>query len=321
MKTLLAQQRGAALMTALLAVTLLTVVVIEFAYSTQVDSSLARNSLKTLQASYLARSGVNLAMLVLQEDARAVSAIDALGEDWARSLPPLPAGQGTVMVQVTDEQGKLNLNALRNANGTINGPWREVAERVLQLRGLDVSLLDSLLDWLDGDDFPEPRGAEKNDYLRLTPPYAPRNGSLLTLGELGRIKGFTPALCTQLASLVTVLPSRTTKVNVNTAPLDVLAALFPTVDPQRLEQFAVERLDAPIHGTNELRERFGIELRTPLDALQMVTVRSEFFSIRAFATVAPVTRALAVIVHRRAATVTPIAWYATTAAPPRSGTT
>jgi general secretion pathway protein K len=321
MRTALTQQRGAALVTALLAVTLLTVVVIEFAYSTQVDSSLAWNSVKTVQASYLARSGVNLALLVLRDDARAISGIDALGEEWARPLPPLPAGQGTVMVQVTDEQGKVNLNALRNANGTINGPWREVVERVLQLRGVDVSLLDPLLDWLDGDDFPEPRGAEKTDYLRLTPAYAPRNDSLLTFGELGRVKGFTPALCAQLAPFVTVLPSRATKVNVNTAPSEVLAALFPAVDPNRLEQFAVERVDAPVRGTNELRERLGIDPRTPVDALQMVTVRSEFFSVRALATVAPVSQAVVVTVHRRAGAVTPIAWCPTRTAILGSGTT
>lgn len=319
MRTTLTQQCGAALITVLFAVTLLTVVVIEFAYSTQVDSSLARNSLKTLQASYLAQSGVNLAMRVLQEDARSPSAIDALGEDWARSLPPLPAGQGMVVVQVTDEQGKINLNALRNANGTIHGPWREVAERVFLLRGFDVSLLDPLLDWLDSDDLPEPRGAEKTDYLRLLPPYVPRNNTLFTFGELGRITGFTPAVCAQLASFVTVLPSRTTKVNVNTAPVDVLVALFPTVDPQRLERFAVERIDTPVRGTTELRARFGIEPRAPLDALQMVTVRSDFFSIHAVATVAPVTRALAVTVHRRAATVTPVVWDPAPTIPRRMG--
>jgi general secretion pathway protein K len=304
------RDRGAALVTVLLAVTLLTVVVIEFAYSTQVDSSLAHNSLKVMQASYLARSGVNLAMLVLKNDAQG-SSIDALSDDWAHPLPPLPAGQGVVIVQVADEQGKVNLNALRNANGSINGAWREVCERLFQLCGVDLGLLDPLLDWLDADDFPEPRGAEKTQYLTRAPPLTIRNGFFLTLGELGYVERWTPALRARLDEVVTVLPMNNTKINVNTAPVEVLAALFPMVDQGTLERFLTTRLDQPVHGTNDLRERLGLNPLTPIDGLRLTTVRSDFFSARALATVEPVHQALTVLLQRRASTVTPIAWHPT----------
>jgi general secretion pathway protein K len=301
------RERGAALVTVLLAVTLLTVVVVEFTYSAQVDHHLTYNALKALQATYLARSGVNLAMLALKKDTQN-SSIDSLGDDWARALPPLPAGEGVVLVRVNDEQGKLNLNALRNASGTSNSRWREVAERLFELQDLDPGLLDPLLDWLDSDDFPEPRGAEKTHYLSLTPPYVPRNDLLLTLGELGRIEGFTPAIRAHLKQVVTVLPSNSTKINVNTAPLEVLAALFPTVDRGTLEQFCESRVDAPAHGPTEVRERLGFNPRAAIDALTLIEVRSEFFAIHALATVAPVSQGLSVIVQRRAAAVTPIYW-------------
>ena len=55
-------ERGVALVTTLLAVTLLTIAVVEFAYSSQVDYHLAYNALRSLQAASLARSGVNLAI-------------------------------------------------------------------------------------------------------------------------------------------------------------------------------------------------------------------------------------------------------------------
>jgi general secretion pathway protein K len=309
MKTRGTREHGAALVTTLLAVTLLTVVVIEFAYSSQIDYSLAQNALKALQATYLARSGVNLAIRVLKKDSEASLGVDSLGEDWAHALPPLPAGQGVVMVRVSDEQGKLNLNALRNTNGTINGPWREVAERVFALRGLDSGLLDPVLDWLDGDDFPEPRGAERDHYLGLTPPYTPRNGLFLTLGELGRVEGFTPVVRARLDEVITVLPSNSTQVNVNTAPVEILTALFPTLDPKLLDQFLVSRGETPVHGANELRERLGLDPRSFSDVLQLITVRSEFFAISAVATVEPVSQALAVVVQRRATTLTPISWH------------
>ena len=267
------QQTGAALITTLLAVTLLTIAVVEFAYSSQVDYHLAHNALKMLQANYLTRSGVNLAMLVLKRDGRSLSGIDSLRDEWARPLPPLPVGEGMVAIRV-NEQGKLNLNALRNSNGTINRAWREVAERLFTLREVDVALLDPLFDWLDGDDFPEPRGAEHDHYARFSPPYAPANDLLLTLGELGRIEGFSALTRARLHEVVTVLPSHTTLVNVNTAPADVLAALFPMVDMQMLEQFLVARLETPVRGVNELRERLGFDPKVQTDAFRLVAVRS-----------------------------------------------
>src|SRR5262245_48550593 len=300
-------ERGAALVTILLAITLLTVVVVEFTYSAQVDHHLTYNALKALQATYLARSGVNLAMLALKNDTQK-SSIDSLGDDWARVLPPLPAGEGVVLVRVNDEQGKLNLNALRNGSGAINGRWREVAERLFDLQDLDPGLLDPLLDWLDSDDFPEPRGAEKSHYLSLTPPYTPRNNLLLTLGELGLIEGFTPAVRARLHQVVTVLPNSNTKINVNTAPLAVLVALFPSVDQVILERFLNSRGETPVHGPTDLRERLEFDPRSAIDALTLIDVRSEFFAIQAFATVASVSQGLTVIVQRRVAAVTPISW-------------
>jgi general secretion pathway protein K len=298
---------GAALVTVLLAITLLMVVVVEFAYSTQIDRHLAYNALRSLQASYLARSGVNLATLALKKDAQA-SGLDTLSDDWARPLPPLPVGEGVVTVRVTDEQGKLNLNALRNSNGTINMQWRQVAERLFNIRGLEPRLLDSVLDWLDADDFPEPRGAEKNYYMRLTPSYVPRNDAFLTLGELGRVAGFTDTIRARLEDVITVLPVNNSNINENTAPRDVLAALFPSVAPETLEAFVASRVETPSHGRNELRERLGLPFRTQEDGLNLTNPRSDFFAIVALATIGAVHQLLRVTVQRRASDVIPRSW-------------
>lgn len=302
------RQDGAALVTTLLAVTLLTIAVVEFAYSSQVDYHLAHNALKALQANYLARSGVNLAMLVLKRDGQSASGIDSLRDEWAHPLPPLPVGEGMVAIRVSDEQGKVNLNALRNTSGTTNRAWREVTERLFALREIDPSVLDPLLDWLDVDDFPEPRGAERDHYERLSPPYAPANGPLLTMGELGRVEGFSAALRARLSDIVTVLPSNATSINVNTASGEVLAALFPTVDRKTLEGFLVSRVETPVHGVNELRDRLGFDPKVQTDALRFVSVRSDFFSVIALATVEPVNQGLSVMVQRRSTTVTPLTW-------------
>lgn len=311
MKRERSHERGVALVTTLLTVTLLTIAIVEFAYSSQVDYHLAYNALRALQASSLARSGVNLAVVVLKKDGSSLSNMDSLGETWARPLPPLPVGEGMVVVRVTDEQGKLNLNALRTPSGTINSRWREVAEQLFVLRGLDPALLDPVIDWLDTDDFPEPRGAEREQYLRLTPPYTPNNGPLLTLGELGRINGLTAMVRARLDEVVTVLPNNTTLINVNTALPEVLTALFPSVDQKLLEQFLMTRGETPVRGTNEFSNRLGFKPQSPPTAFPLISVRSEFFAIMALATVEPISQALTVRVQRRAGAVTPISWQTT----------
>ena len=241
-------------MTVLLAVALLMLVVVEFTYSSQVDMHLSQNALRVTQAACLAQSGINLGRLVLEKDAR-TAGIDALNEEWAEQLPPLPAGDGLVLVQMSDEQGKLNLNALRHTNGTIRGPWREVAERLFALRDVEVQVLDPILDWLDADHFPEPHGAERDHYLSRTPVIQLRNGPFLTLGELSRIEQLTPELLGRLRDVVTVLPSNKTLVNVNTAPADVLAALFPELESDLLDTFVASRQKTPVRGPGELIER------------------------------------------------------------------
>lgn len=59
-------QRGVALIIAVVAITILTVVAMEFAYNTRVDLQLAANQRDELQATYMARSGISLSRLLLR---------------------------------------------------------------------------------------------------------------------------------------------------------------------------------------------------------------------------------------------------------------
>lgn len=115
-------QRGMALIMALLVVALLTISVVEFFFSTEVDSRMARNAVHGLQAALLARSGIALgeALLVKDEDPR----VDSFLEEWC----PAPAREGRacqiedggglvlipdgmrLRVEIWDESGKININ-------------------------------------------------------------------------------------------------------------------------------------------------------------------------------------------------------------------
>ena len=71
---MLSNQRGIALIITLLIVALLTITVVEFFYSVEIDSRMARNALNGLQASLLARSGIAIGESFLLRDEISVSA-------------------------------------------------------------------------------------------------------------------------------------------------------------------------------------------------------------------------------------------------------
>jgi hypothetical protein len=111
-----------------------------------------------------------------------------------------------------NESAKLNLNTLLaeqpRATGTANrsAPNQDSNEtagradddsarqRLLALPGMDVSLADAILDYLDTDDVPREYGAEQDYYGQLDPPYQPANGPLAHLDQLLEVRGITPAL-------------------------------------------------------------------------------------------------------------------------------
>lgn len=99
-------------------------------------------------------------------------------------------------VRIEDERGKVPLNLVEE----------EQATAMLEAVGLEGQALrvarDSFLDWVDDDDEPRANGAERGYYAPLG--YAPRNSGLASVGELGRIRGFSPALVARLSRFVTV---------------------------------------------------------------------------------------------------------------------
>lgn len=310
-----AGERGIALLVTLLVVTLLTIIVIEFTHSTEVDAHLTRNALNAVQARYLARSGVALAELTLLLDAEQKSKsppertpIETPGDTWAAPFPPMPVGEGfgTAGFTILDESSRFNLNAL-----SISSPPAQPAELemrkqlfqgILEALEIDKNLLFPVLDWLDpGDDTDRESGAESPYYLGLTPPYLPRNGRLLGVDELALVKGCELLSREQwlaLRSLVTVLPSDELKINVHTAPELLLLALFTAIDNESAGRTLVsQRAEQPFQNAAGLRQFLDSYNVAPL-VRDKFDVRSTIFTIHAQGSAGGVERGLAVTEQR-----------------------
>ena len=183
-------QAGVALILTLLITAILVTLIVETNYSTQVDLRIAGNLRNDLQASYLAKSGVNIAISYLKYDLQNTET-DDLTEDWAKSYPPLPVGEGFVKVRIEDEHAKINLNEVVKEDGKVDEKIRDILIRMFEAVDVDAEIISAIIDWIDPDGDPLPEGAEDSYYGSLDPPYACKNGLLDTLSELRMIKGIT----------------------------------------------------------------------------------------------------------------------------------
>ena len=236
-RPLATDERGFALLAVILVLTLLAVVVTEFAFSMRLESSMVRAYRDGILARNLAEAGIQQAMREILSDAN----VHALDEDeqlafYSRPggatviqrLPSLtrthvPLGSGAFSYRITDEEGRLNINA--------GVPAR--MQQLLTSLGVDKIerdvIVDSIEDWRDSNDTNRANGAESDDYLKLPVPYRARNGNFQDTAELLQIKGVTPEMYygkaeqQGLADLVTARGRGS--VNLNTAPAPVLSAV------------------------------------------------------------------------------------------------
>lgn len=324
-KTRSPNQRGIALLLTLLIVTLLTIVVMEFTYSTEVEAHLTRNALSAVQARYLARAGVALAELALQIDATEKAKnpperpnVETLADPWAQPYPPQPFGDGVgeAGFVIEDLAARFNVNSLALAPGKnpVEFESRKMLfQGVLAAVGLDVNLLFPLLDWLDADDEVTGKsGAEKEYYLALPSPYLPRNGRLLRLEELSLVRGFSDLTRPEwaaLRSMLTVLPNTELQININTAPELLLTAIFTAVDnPAAGKAIVNQREQHPIMSLEELKQVPGWAQAPPQVQKIFNSLHTQYFLIHAVGIAGDVTRGLAVSERRSGARLDILDW-------------
>ena len=332
-----ANQRGIALVLVLLVVALLTAMIIEFDFRTRLDVRAAANFRDDTEAYLLADSAVQAARALLIMDLEDASRpYDSLDEDWATDqIVNIPVADGTLTVVLFDEAGKLDLNSLvKPGDPQRKDPEvikREAAfRRLLEILNVEPEradlLVDSTIDWIDGDDDEQSRGAESSYYETLEQPYRARNDKLRTLDELGLVQEYDAELLEKLAPHVTVIwegkklsasATAPNKININTASAELLAALDPNISEAMASDIVAARpfkLDAAVkaNGLDAKVHNLGIGITTEIAPL--LTVRSEHFSIQAHGRVGETVRTVRAVVARRNVGLTPkervkvIAW-------------
>ncbi|SPP65096.1 type II secretion system minor pseudopilin GspK [Nitrospira lenta] len=293
-------ERGVALLLALLILALLVALILEFdgeARREYRDAAAFRDNFK---AQTLIRAAVQAARAVLQQDflkdKKAGETYDSTTDLWAMPIKNYAIGDGFLSAQIEDERGKLNLNDLSAVSSDSIQKKTKIDrfKRLFELLQLNPDLVDAVVDWVDQDENQEPAGAESLYYQSQRPPYRAANAPLSGLGDLRLIKGFTPDIVDRLSRYVTVLSDSGSQVNLNTADSLVIQAL----DPAITQAMASEIIQGRPYKTKVDLDRIGSFQAIGARIRSEYDVKSTVFSARLAISVNEVTKTALVVLQR-----------------------
>jgi general secretion pathway protein K len=274
--------RGAALLTAMLTVTLVASLAAAALWqqwrSVEVEAADRARS----QSLWVLTGALDWARLILREDARSGGA-DHLGEPWAVPLEEArlstflaadknagtdsgdPGSQAFLSGRISDLQGRLNLMNLVE-NGKVSQPALRVFARLYEQLGLPRSELATL-----AENLRQALPPAGNDPPSGAAPLLPQRTSQL------RWLGLSARSLTVLSSSITLLPVRT-PVNLNTASVVVLSACIPGLDMAQAQRLASSRQNAHFRSLAEVG-KIVPEIAAQLND-QQHSVTSQFFEVQ-----------------------------------------
>jgi len=329
---ILSNNRGVAILVTIAVITLLIAIALELNRKARavITSTAAIRDRYTL--SHMASSGINAAIALLIKD-KLESEIDSIQEDWADPdkiaflLEDIPFEDGGLKLKISDELGKIQVNALvSNPGGSdFNESQKNLWDRFLRLiiserelpEKIDPScIINCVKDWLDFDDsITGLNGAESEYYQDGDTPYSCRNAPLSDLNQLAMIKGVTHDIfynynempgISKYMTVYGMANSGSTysgKININTAEAHVIAALLPD-DSQHLAsaicEYRQERSDLKyLHDLSSntwYKNVPGCE-NIDIDS-NLITTSGDFFRIESVAKLREMEMATTAIVQR-----------------------
>lgn len=287
-------ERGAALLSVLLMVAILTVIAATTLDRLAIATKLSGNGNSLTQARMFSYAVENLASTRIEDLLSRDAAQTTLEGNWLGKEQVVPIPVGAASATVRDGANCFNLNSLVTET---EGRYSSSAIGQTQMVSLMVVLginenaarpvAAAAADWADSDSIPSAGGAEDDAYQTAATPYRTANRLFAHPSELRAVKGVSPALYAKLRGWICALPeAELSPLNVNTllpeqAPL--LAMLFPPgqFSPITARSYLAKR---PTSGYGSLIRFWGapemasIEASSPVQG--QVKLTSTYFLLR-----------------------------------------
>jgi general secretion pathway protein K len=274
-----ANQRGVALITAILLVAMATIVAAKLSWDNNIAMRRTESTLMQEQAKLFALGGEAVAIYYLRQDKELE--FDNADEDWAQPTAPVEIGLGeislgTMQGGLSDANGKLNVNNLVPDEDEVT---KQQFERLFNELKINPAIIDNIIDWIDADTDPELQGAEDGIYTALNPPYRPANTYMTSASELLAVNGIDPEIYALLRPHVTALrpdwcgsTGTGTRVNINFASAEVLSALSEEISPSLVQTWIEELSEGGLKSLSDLSN-------APEDISQYASVSTSCFEL------------------------------------------
>jgi len=283
------ERTGFVVVVVLCMVMMLGVLLLGFNYKSRVNLRAVDDFRKSEQALNCARAGLNITIAIIR-DTNDIhtnkTLLNLLSEEKTFAV-----GDGECSTTITEENGRLNVNLLKDKGGRLDQTRTEQLLRLIDLLNreraghshIGYGLVPSIIDWTDSDDqvtcLPfikhENLGAESGYYSKLQVPYRCKNALLDTTEELLLVKGITPEVFDRICDYVTVYGDG--RININCASRRVIECLSEKMDAV-LAQMIIDRRELkPFDSITELRDVPGM-------------TDSIYYTINKTATVSPTDR-------------------------------
>lgn len=256
------RQKGAALIIALVILSMVTVLAVAAGSNFFVTFKRVENQLYGQQAYFYLLSAESLMRSLLLQDLNSGSTTDTLAEleQATQDFAFEDLVSSLIVLDAQDLQGRINLNQVATATATNPAP-KERLIRLIQLMPLEAPLdaaqateiTNAVIDWVDKEEFDEltnPGGAESDEYRDTEPGIRAANRPMMSVSEFRLINGVSDELYKAIRPYLTVYGNG--EININTADPLVLRTLNENNNLDPLDEAEIEQIIS-------LRESGGIE--------------------------------------------------------------
>ncbi|MFT5535097.1 MAG: general secretion pathway protein K [Burkholderiaceae bacterium] len=318
------QQRGVAVITALLLTTLAVTIVASLFWQQQVQVRSIENQRTQLQKQWILRGALDWSRLILRSD---TNQVDYLGDPWAIPLEEVrldefvengkqdaDASSAVLSGYIVDAQSRLNVNALVRNGGELSPV--DVTAFAKLLTNLRIpsanALTNATVSYLLTARQPKAAVVPTSGSTTPTPGTAvstqsPSGAHMMPLtqfDDLLAIPGFTEEILLKLKDYVTVLPFSDSKINVNTASTEVLSAVIAGLGLSDAATLVASRERAYFKDAADFNNRLPATNATQETSAVSLDVKTEYFLVNGKVKLNNAVLEVQSLVQRRGAAVT-----------------
>lgn len=265
---------GMVLVLTLMVISIITAVVVEFAYGVYVSTSALHNWKTAQSLSIMAQSSVRMVAETIAKN----NSLYSYTYPGQLDLPysnPLKNTEANLLLHIEDENAKFNLNSLVYPNGRLNESAYLSFISLLKALDLKPEIADRVADWIDPDVEPRLQDSEEKA----------KNGFLSSVDELLLIRGIDEKSYNTLLPYVTIYGNGL--ININGAAVPVLMSLSDGINKEMAQRIVSYRESTPFERAEGIMKIAGFEI-VGTSLMGRITVKGGAFHIVATASSAGV---------------------------------